>query len=467
MNAVELLYPCPLRYLSGHLAKLVAGRLWLKVLLGMGLGIIAGIALGPSAGLLDADFAITAGNWLAFPGQLFLTLVQMIVVPLVFASIIRGPASTEDVNQLKKLGLAVVLFFVCTTTASIVTGITLAQWVKPGTYIDSAMLDSFDISLEETVAGDVSAPNLALLPETLINLFPSNPLNSMVESQMLQVVIFAVIFGIALLMTSADRARPLLDFLGSLQEVCMTVVRGAMTLAPYAVFGLMAQLVSRIGLDALLGMAIYVLTVLGGLLIIFILFMVLIYIVVRVSPTHFLVNMRELLLLAFSTSSSAAVMPLSIKTVEDRFNVRPSIAEFIIPIGATINMNSTALYQGVATMFLAQFYGIDLNIGALVLLVVVAVGASIGSPATPGVGIVILSMVLSTVGIPPSGIALLMGVDRILDMSRTSLNVAGDVVACLVMDKWVGSSSTLAEESRQQNLMQVERHSSSEDVLVR
>jgi len=169
----------------------------LKVLLGMGLGIIAGIALGPSAGLLDADFAITAGNWLAFPGQLFLTLVQMIVVPLVFASIIRGLASTEDVNQLKKLGLAVVLFFVCTTTASIVTGITLAQWVKPGTYIDSAMLDSFDISLEETVAGDVSAPNLALLPETLINLFPSNPLNSMVESQMLQVVIFAVIFGIA------------------------------------------------------------------------------------------------------------------------------------------------------------------------------------------------------------------------------------------------------------------------------
>jgi len=127
MNAVELLYPRPLRYLSGHLAKLVAGRLWLKVLLGMGLGIIAGIALGPSAGLLDADFAITAGNWLAFPGQLFLTLVQMIVVPLVFASIIRGLASTEDVNQLKKLGLAVVLFFVCTTTASIVTGITLAQ----------------------------------------------------------------------------------------------------------------------------------------------------------------------------------------------------------------------------------------------------------------------------------------------------------------------------------------------------
>ena len=159
-------------------------------------------------------------------------------------------------------------------------------------------------------------------------------------------------------------------------------------------------------------------------------------------------------------------MPLSIKTVEDRFGVRPSIAEFIIPVGATINMNGTALYQGVATIFLAQVYGIDLNAGALMLLVVVAVGASIGSPATPGVGIVILSMVLATVGIPPSGIALLMGVDRILDMSRTSLNVAGDVVACLVMDKWVGGQSTSGEESQRQHRLQVARCSSNEDVIV-
>jgi len=288
----------------------------------------------------------------------------------------------------------------------------------------------------------------------------------MVESQMLEVVIFAVIFGIALLMTTPERARPLLDFLGSLQEVCMTVVRGAMVLAPYAVFGLMAQLVSRIGLEALLGMAIYVLTVIGGLLLVFCLFLVLVYMMARVTPLTFVRNMRELMLLAFSTSSSAAVMPLSIKTVEDRFGVRPSIAEFIIPVGATINMNGTALYQGVATIFLAQVYGIDLNAGALMLLVVVAVGASIGSPATPGVGIVILSMVLATVGIPPSGIALLMGVDRILDMSRTSLNVAGDVVACLVMDKWVGGQSTSGEESQRQHRLQVARCSSNEDVIV-
>lgn len=467
MKAVELLYPRPLRYLSGHLSKLVAGRLWLKVLIGMAAGILTGIALGPAAGLLDAELAVTAGNWLAFPGQLFLILVQMIVVPLVFASIIRGLASTEDVNQLKKLGLSVVIFFVCTTTVSIVTGITLARWIQPGTYIDSGLLDTYEISLDEEVAGEVSAPSLARLPETLINLFPANPLNAMVESQMLEVVIFAVIFGIALLMTSPERARPLLDFLGSLQEVCMTVVRGAMVLAPYAVFGLMAQLVSRIGLEALLGMAIYVLTVLGGLVLIFCLFLVLVFLLAKITPGTFIRNMRELMLLAFSTSSSAAVMPLTIKTVEDRFGVRPSIAEFIIPVGATINMNGTALYQGVATIFLAQVYGIELNAGALMLLVVVAVGASIGSPATPGVGIVILSMVLSTVGIPPSGIALLMGVDRILDMSRTALNVAGDVVACLVMDRWVGGHGSPAEAVREQQLLQVSRASSNEDVIVK
>lgn len=467
MNAVELLYPRPLRSLNQYLAKLVAGRLWMKVLLGMFAGILTGILTGPSVGLIAPGTAVTVGNWLAFPGQLFITLVQMIVVPLVFASIIRGLASTEDVNQLKKLGLSAVTFFVCTTTISIIVGILLAGWIKPGNYIDSSLLLDYEITIDTEVDSQVSAPNIAMLPQTLINLFPSNPLNSMVQSQMLQVVIFAVIFGVALLMTSAERARPLLEFLGSLQEVCMTVVKGAMLLAPYAVFGLMAQLVSRIGFEALLGMAIYVMTVLLGLLLMFLAFLALVSVLARVGPIHFVSNMRELLLLAFSTSSSAAVMPLSIKTVEDKFRVRPSVAEFIIPVGATINMNGTALYQGVATIFLAQVFGIDLSMGELILVVAVAVGASIGSPATPGVGIIILSMVLTTVGIPVTGIALLMGVDRILDMSRTSLNVAGDVVACLLLDKWVGGPSTHAEEAHTQRMLHQERLATNEDVIVK
>jgi Na+/H+-dicarboxylate symporter len=219
----------------------------------------------------------------------------------------------------------------------------------------------------------------------------------------------------------------------------MTVVRWAMRLAPIAVFGLMARLTSQIGVDALISMAFYVATVLLGLMLMLIVYLVLLYAFVREAPFSFIRSTRELLLLAFSTSSSAAVMPLSIKTAEEALHVRPSIAQFVIPLGATINMTGTALYQGVAAMFLAQAYGIDIGIGGMLLVVAMAVGAAVGSPGTPGVGIVILAMVVTSVGIPAEGVALVMGVDRILDMSRTSVNVAGDVVAARLMDRWIGS----------------------------
>lgn len=220
----------------------------------------------------------------------------------------------------------------------------------------------------------------------------------------------------------------------------MTIVRWAMWLAPFAVFGLMARVMTKIGFNVLVGMLVYVGTVLLGFLVLFGLYMGIYGLVCRQSPVRFLVKTRELLLLAFSTSSSAAVMPLSIKTAEEGFGVRPALSQFVIPLGATINMNGTALYQGVATIFLAQVFGIDLSLSALALLVVTAVGASIGSPATPGVGIVILAMVLSSVGIPAAGIGLIMGVDRILDMSRTAVNVAGDMVAVTFLDRTLVAS---------------------------
>lgn len=217
----------------------------------------------------------------------------------------------------------------------------------------------------------------------------------------------------------------------------MTVVRWAMVLAPIAVFGLMARLTSQIGFEALLGMSFYVGTVLLGLALMLLLYLVLLRGLAGQSALGFLRATRELLLLAFSTSSSAAVMPLSIKTAEESLGVRPSIAQFVIPLGATINMNGTALYQGIAAMFLAQVYGIDIGLAGMALVVAMAVGAAVGSPGTPGVGIVILAMVLGSVGIPAEGVALIMGVDRILDMSRTAVNVAGDVVAARLMNRWI------------------------------
>jgi Na+/H+-dicarboxylate symporter len=400
--------------------------------------LLTGFVLGPSVGWVDAETASVIGNWLALPGQLFLTLVQMIVIPLVFASVIRGIAASENPEALKSTGIRVVLFFVITTVVAIVIGIVLALSIKPGNFVSSEMVTSaLGAKTQIPDTDTLTTPQFSEIPEKLVTLLPNNPLNSMVENNMLQVVLFALVVGVALVTMKPVQSKPMLELLGSLQEVCMTVVRFAMRLAPFAVFGLMAQLTSKIGLGALLGLAVYVGTVLAGLLSMMVIYVSLVWGVARYPPKSFLSSVREVLLLAFSTSSSAAVMPLSIKTAEDALQVRPSISQLVIPLGATINMNGTALYQGVAAIFLAQVFGVDISLGGMVLIVVLAVGASIGSPATPGVGIIILATILASVGIPPAGIALIMGVDRILDMSRTAVNVCGDLVASVLMHRWV------------------------------
>ncbi len=425
--------PKPLIALSGQLSRLVEGKLWLQVLIGMVLGLAVGIALGPAAGLVEAETGLVIGNWLAFPGRLFLLTIQMIVVPLVFASIVRGLAAGGVNADLKRLALWVVGFFILSTAISAAIGIQLALAIEPGAYLDMAryMPASVDTLPEVT---PVAPPALRDLPEMLLGILPGNPLNAMVEGQMLQIVLFAVVIAVASLSLPPATAKPLLDLLSALQEVCMAVVRGAMRLAPFAVFGLMAQLTSRTGMQTLIGLGVYAATVLLGLLLLLALYLLFVLLVARIRPLHFLGATRELLLLAFSTSSSAAVMPLSMKTVVDKFHVRSSVAQFVIPLGATINMNGTALYQAVAAVFLAQVFGIDISTGGLVLIVAMAVGASIGSPATPGVGIVILASIVASIGVPPAGVALVMGVDRLLDMCRTAVNVTGDLVTCIFAD---------------------------------
>lgn len=434
LKNLERLHPRSLRHLASHLASLTEHRLWLKVLIGMALGLATGTALGPTVGLVNPATGTLVGSWLALPGQLFLASIQMIVIPLVFASIILGLASSENADQLKRLGAAVTAYFIVTTAMAAAIGLWIAQIMRPGIALGQTAVPSTQGAASPTV---LAPPGLSELPEVLIGLLPGNPLGSMVEGQMLQIVIFSIIVGIALVTMPPTQSRPLLDLLSSLQQVCMTIVRWAMWLAPIAVFGLMARLMTQLGLSALIGMAHYVLTVLVGLALLFAVYLTIVWASSRMRPFAFIRATRELLLLAFSTSSSAAVMPLSIKTAEQQLAIRPSVAQFVIPLGATINMNGTALYQGAATVFLAQVYGIDIGLSGMMLVVALAVGASIGSPATPGVGIVILATVLATVGIPPEGIALILGVDRILDMSRTAINVAGDLVACLVMDRVV------------------------------
>ncbi len=435
-HPLEHLHPRSLVNFKHQLQALVEGRLWLKVLIGMVLGIGTGILLGPSAALIDQDIAHTIGDWLALPGQFFLALIQMIVIPLVFGSIIRGLAASENMEQLKSVGLTTVCFFIVTTTLAIVIGIGLALLIKPGTYIDAdSARSALQSPLSQVTQGETPFADKSI-QEIIVDVIPQNPLHSMVNTEMLGVVAFAIVVGFALVSMDPQLSQPLLTLLYSIQQVCMTVVRWAMLLAPLAVFGMMAQLSSKLGIEALLGLSVYVGTVLLGLLLMMVIYVALIPLLGGIDSWEFLKKARSVLLLAFSTSSSAAVMPMSIQTANE-LGIRSSVSQFVIPLGATLNMNGTALYQGVATIFLAQVFSVDLSISQLVLVVVTAVAASIGSPATPGVGIVILAMVLSTAGIPAAGIGLIIGVDRILDMSRTSVNVTGDLVAAAFVGRFI------------------------------
>ncbi|MGY6517815.1 MAG: dicarboxylate/amino acid:cation symporter [Lysobacteraceae bacterium] len=431
-SALAQLHPENLRRLHVQLRGLIKARLWLQVLVAMALGVAVGLVLGGD--LVAAPTAATLTAWLALPGYLFLALIQMIVIPLVVASIVLGMAAGENIETLRRTGLRVVGFFLLTTAAAVVIGVLVAGTLRPGELVDASLVDRA-AGPQPTAAVEVEAPgapSLAALPDRIVEIVPANPFKAGLEQNMTQVVLFAVLLGIALLSVSAKAARPLIDLLQAVQEVTMVVVRWAMYLVPLAVFGLLAQVTSRLGIDALWGVAAHVGTVVVGLLAVMAMYLVIYAVLVRRSPWAFLRASRDVLLLAFSTSSSAAVMPVSIRTAERALGVPSATAQFVIPLGTTINMAGTALYQVVATMFLAQVFQIDIGLSGVLLVAVLAIGASIGSPGTPGIGIVILAMLLGSVGVPEAGIALIIGVDRILDMCRTSVNVAGDLVAASV-----------------------------------
>jgi len=411
-------------------------RLWVQVLIGMGLGILVGILLGPGVSLVDTRSSLLIGNWLALPGQLFLVAIQFVVVPLVVASVIRGIAGGERREGFGRMSSMTLMFFLITTLVAAVIGLAIAHLIGPGRLIDGGLVTAAlsDPSVDTEAAVAVEMPGLADLPELLLSLFPQDPLSTFVSGNMLQIVIAAVIFGVALTRLKRSESAAILELLASIQAVSMVIVRFVLQFAPIAVFGLMASITARIGFQALVGTGAYLLTVILGLAILLAIY-VAIAAAVGQAPRAFLRKCRDAMLLAFSTSSSAAVMPLTMTTAEKGLRVHTSVTRFVVPLGATINMAGTALYQGVATVFLAQVFGVELGLAGAALVVVMATGSSIGSPGTPGVGIVVLATILTSVGIPAAGIAIILGVDRLLDMSRTSVNVLGDLVACVVIDK--------------------------------
>ncbi len=459
-------FPKPVRHLfpdlTGSLRALrglIRSRLWAQIVFAMVIGVGSGVALSPHGwAWVEPSTADLLAEWFALPGQIFLALVQMIVVPLVICSIILGITSNEDMAALRRVGLRVLPYFLTTTTVAVCIGLSVVLWINPGQYVDQSLVQAqlgsqdahavvtshpqAESALGPTTLSNEALSTAATLPRHIVGVIPTNPLQAALEQSMFQVVIFSILMGLAAASLARRKALPLLDLAGSLMDISMRIVSWGMVLVPFAVFGLLAQITIKVGIDVLLGMGVYVLSVLLGLVLLLTVYLLVILLLGRRNPLTFLGQIKEVMLLAFSTSSSAAVMPVSIQTAEEKMKLPPGIVRFMIPLGATVNMDGTALYQVVAAVFLTQVFGIDLSAGQLILLMVTTIGASIGAPSTPGVGIVILASVLEGFGVPPSGMALIIGVDRILDMSRTSVNVTGDLVATTVISRWLGASDT-------------------------
>jgi len=367
--------------------------------------------------------------WIALPGDLFMALLKMIIVPLVLSSVILGVASAGTLSSLKSMGARLIPYFICTTAIAITIGITLTNLVQPG-----LMIDASTIAVEETTRATLE--NLTI-PDRLLNMIPMNPAEAQLNKNMIQLVVLGVIIGIALLTIKTKPARLAHDIFEFTQDACMMVVGWAMWIAPIAVFSLMVGAVSSMGASALIGIGYYMACVIGGLFGVFLLYLLIVTLIAKRNPLTFLKDIRAAQIIAFSTSSSAATLPVSLSVAEEKLKIDEDVRGFTIPLGATINMDGTALYQATAAIFLCQVFGIDLAMGETILLLLTTIGASIGTPAMPGVGLIVLATILTSIGVPAEGIGIILGVDRLLDMCRTTVNVTGDLTATAVMQQWM------------------------------
>ncbi|MGX4676442.1 dicarboxylate/amino acid:cation symporter [SAR92 clade bacterium H246] len=354
-------------------------------------------------------------------GQIFVRSLKLLVVPLVFVSLICGVSSLGNNSRMGAVATRTVALYMTTTALAIALAIMVAVIVRPGVGIDLAMATEF------------VAKEAPPLKNTIINIFPSNPVQSMANGSILQVIVFSLLMGFAI-SKSGEKGQRISQFFNDLNEIIMTMVMILMKLAPYGIFCLLAKLFSDVGIGMILSLAKYFFTVLFVLLLHSLgVYSLIFKFFTGLSVRTFLSKMRSALALAFSTASSGATMPVTLRTVEQRLGVNNSIASFTVPLGATINMDGTAIMQGVATVFIAQAYNIGLGLDGYLTVVLTATLASIGTAAVPGVGLVMLVMVLNQVGLPVEGIGLIIGVDRLLDMTRTATNVTGDAMVTTVV----------------------------------
>lgn len=393
--------------------------------------IFMGLIFGAILGLIVHYFVpegyfrdnILVGGIFYFLGQGFIRLMQMLVVPLVFLSIIDGTRSMGDTETLGKVGVRIVIFYLFTTAVAITIALLLATTIKPGV--------GMNMKVGSNNYEGASGENISFV-ETILNMIPTNPFEALAKGDMLQVIIFAVIVGLIIARMS-EKTETIGNIVTEANDLMMKMTMGVMKLAPIGVFCLIARTFSTLGYDVILSMASYMLTVLLGLGVqLMLVYMVLLTVFVRVNPFTFLKKYFPVMTFGFSTSSSSATVPININTLED-MGVDRRISSFTIPLGATVNMDGTAIMQGVAVIFIANAYNISLDINDFVTIILTATLASIGTAGIPSVGLVTLAMVLTSVGIPTEGIAMIMGIDRILDMTRTCINLCGDAVGTIIV----------------------------------
>ena len=397
-----------------------------RILIAMGLGLVLGSFLQWIA--LPEDHFLTAfalNGVIDAGGKIFINLLKMLVVPLVFVSLVCGAASLGDTGSVGRLGGKTIGLYLLTTAIAVSMAMLIALTTDPGLGGESANQAQAATAFEPKTAPSVK--------DTFINVVPGNPIAAMADGKMLQVISFALLFGLALSRagTSGQRLRA---FFVDLNDVMMRLITMIIALTPIGVFCLMTQLGATLGLAEIAKVAMYFATIVIALLAhAALVYPLLLKSLTGLRPLAFLAKMREPLLVAFSTSSSGATLPVTLRTVEHKLGVPNHVASFAVPLGATINMDGTAIMQGVATIFIAQFYGIDLGLTALLTVVLTATLASIGTAAVPGVGLITLTLVLDQVGLPVEGIALIIGVDRLLDMLRTAVNVTGDATVATIV----------------------------------
>ena len=392
-------------------------QLYNQIFLGLGLGILAGV-LG--------------GNAIIFfqpVGQAFIQLIKMIVVPLVFASLLVGTASISDIKKLGKIGAWTIMFYILSTVLAISIGLTIANILQPGSTIPEEIKNTLTLNYNQEAQSKISeAFERPSMVDLLLDIIPDNPARSIADGKMLQIIFFAMLSGIGLTYISEDKRTVIIQFFAGITDITIKLVHGIMKLAPYGVFALVAYVLAKYGSDIILTLISYFLTTILALCVHGFLFnTAIVKFLTNLKLSEFWKGIYPALLVAFSTSSSSATLPVTMKCAEENLKVKPEIASFVLPLGSTINMDGTAIFQGVSAVFIATIYGINLTLVDQLTIILTATLASIGTAGAPQVGIIMLTIVLQSIGVPLEGIALILGVERFLDMARTTVNITSDL----------------------------------------